>query len=97
MPNDDRHKSFTADLAQLADVADKSLPMLHKLFQSQVSGHDKFEGVSPPTMSPGIDSAFYSMNGILRERMKKASEAIDETRQALHDIVHLYKRADGQA
>lgn len=98
MPDDDRReRNFTTDLDQLAAVADVQLPELHDLMQRQVAAHHKFEGVSPPTMSPGIDSAFYAMNGVLRDRLQKACVVLEETATALQDIAHLYKRADGQA
>lgn len=98
VPDDDRlERNFRTDLDQLARVADVRLPELLDMFQSRVSAYDKFDGVSPPTMSPGIDSAFYELNGTLRQRMKRLCEVSEATAQALRDIAHLYKRADGQA
>jgi hypothetical protein len=97
VPEDDRlERNFRTDLDQLAAVADVDLPELHDSLRHQVAAHHKFDGVSPPTMSPGIDSAFYAMNGTLCDRMQKACAVIEETAKALHDIAHLYKRADGQ-
>ncbi|MBC6451162.1 hypothetical protein [Actinokineospora xionganensis] len=98
MPDDDlAERNFRTDLEQLAFVADNSLPALSELLQRQVDAHNKFDGVSPGTMSTGVDSAFYSLNGTLRDRVRQASVVIEETAQALHDIAYLYKRADGQA
>ncbi|MGQ0837924.1 hypothetical protein [Actinokineospora sp.] len=72
------------------------LPELRELLLQQVSAFNRFEGLSPSTMAPNVESAFYALNGTLRERMRRAGTVVEATAEALHDIAQLYRRADGQ-
>jgi hypothetical protein len=88
--------SFRTDLDQLADAADVRLPELMELMSKQVAVLGKFTGISQPTMVAEPDSAFYDLIGILRSRGTRAGQVLNATREALHDIVVCYQRADGR-
>jgi hypothetical protein len=43
------------------------------------------------------DRAFRDLVGTLRDRATRATQVLDATRQALHDVATCYRRADGRA
>ncbi|CRK61656.1 hypothetical protein [Alloactinosynnema sp. L-07] len=96
MPDDRLDRNFRTDLDQLAGVADRTLPALGDQIQLQLAAHNKFDGVTPPSHFPGVEAAFYGLNDVLKERLKRACTVIEATGEAVHDIANLYKRADGQ-
>ncbi len=88
--------SFTSDLNQLTEVATLVLPELVALLEQQAKALNQYDGLSVSTMSSNADSVFYELNGAIRDHARHAVTTVSATAEALHDIVALYRRADGQ-
>ncbi len=92
---------FKANLDELQRVADVALPALRDIMGAQLPVLNAHEGLAGPggglAEIAAFQSAYARFTDDIAARQKHGDGVVDTTAQAAHDIVTLYRRADGQA
>jgi hypothetical protein len=100
MPDPTPHDGFTVNLDEAERAATQSLPMAASLLRDPVSelvSLVDFEGANVYSASDRAMKAFGLYKEGLGRRQQAIAGVIDDTAEALMDIVNVYRRADGQA
>lgn len=95
-PND----GFTIELQAAEQAATQSLPTAAAALRVPIHdlvSHVDFEGVNAYSASYRAMKAFGLYKESVGRRQMDIARVVDETAEALMDIVTVYKRADGQA
>lgn len=92
-------KGFAADLGELDQIANVALPQVANVLRAPIPVITAQEGVAGPVRFAGLDGmegeyTVYANDIAYRQRV--GCERIDATITALHEIIALYRRVDGQ-
>ncbi|UVS81919.1 hypothetical protein [Actinokineospora sp. UTMC 2448] len=91
--------SFDIELEKIAPVADDTLPRLSEMLRKQrdiVIEHEGLEGAGAFAAVFPAQRAYARYTDQLGVRLWLGAERIEETAQALREIIELYRRADAQ-
>lgn len=100
MPDPTPHDGFTVNLDDAEKAATQSLPAAASLLRDPIGkllSQVDFEGANVYSASDRAMKAFGLYKEGLGRRQGDIAGVIDETAEALKDIVTVYRRADGQA
>lgn len=91
--------SFEAELDFLAPVAREVLPRIAEVLRTQRAALTTHEGLEGPGAFDAVHSmerAYADYTDLLGTRLWLGAERIDDTAEALRNIIDLYRKADGQ-
>ena len=100
MPDPTPNTGFTVALNEVEQAATQSLPTAEAALRVPI--HDlvsraDFEGVNVFSASDRATKAFSLYKETVGRRQMDIARVVNETAEALMDIVNVYRRADGQA
>ncbi|MGW5051701.1 hypothetical protein [Actinokineospora sp. NPDC004072] len=90
---------FALSLDDLDTLANSDLPELAGLMAAPISalaGFASFGPIGDSAESAGTHEVYAAHVELLTTRQRRLYAAIDETAEALREIITLYRRADGQ-
>lgn len=97
MPED--KQAFAVELNALDEIANKFLPNAAAALREPVrviTAHEGLEGPGRLQAVYDMEGAYANLTDSIGNRQSFGCDRIDETAQALRDIIALYRRADGQ-
>ncbi|MBC6448067.1 hypothetical protein [Actinokineospora xionganensis] len=97
MPDD--RAAFAVELNALDEIANKFLPNAASALRAPVeiiTAHEGLEGPGRLQAVYDMEGAYANFTDSIGHRQSRGCDRIDETAQALRDIIALYRRADGQ-
>ncbi|MPZ82879.1 MAG: hypothetical protein GEV28_21755 [Actinophytocola sp.] len=99
MPDPSPNDGFTANLNDADKAATQSLPAAASLIRDPVTylvSLVDFEGANVYRAADRATNAFGLYKEGLGRRQRDIARVVDETAEALKDIVNVYRRVDGQ-
>jgi uncharacterized protein YgfB (UPF0149 family) len=99
MPDPTPNDGFTVNLADADAAATQSLPAASSLLRDPVSklvSLVDLEGANVYSASDRATNMFGLYKEGLGRRQREIAQVVDETAEALKDIVNVYQRVDGQ-
>lgn len=100
MPDPTPNDGFTVNINDVEHAATQSLPNADAAIRVPISdlvSHVDFEGANVYSASDSATKAFGLYKEAVGRRQMDIARVVDETAEALMDIVTVYRRADGQA
>jgi hypothetical protein len=99
MPDPTPNDGFTVNLNDVEQAATQSLPTAAGALRAPIAdllSHVDFEGANVYSASDRATKAFGLYKETVGRRQMDIARVVDETAEALMDIVTVYRRADGQ-
>lgn len=100
MPDSTPNDGFTVNINDVEQAATQSLPHAAAAIRVPISdlvSHVDFEGANVYSASDRAMKAFGLYKESIGRRQMDIARVVDETAEALTDIVTVYRRADGRA
>lgn len=100
MPDPTPNDGFTVNVNDVEQAATQSLPTAAGLLRVPIRdlvAHVDFEGPNVYSAADRATKAFALYKETIGRRQQDIARVVDETAEALLDIVTVYRRADGQA
>jgi hypothetical protein len=92
-------KGFAVDVNDLDMIANSYLPQAAAALRAPINVIMSREGINGPGTLPAVSAMEAEYSGFVSSigsRQQKGCGRIDETAQALREIIALYRRVDGQ-
>jgi hypothetical protein len=90
--------SFAAHLGDLDEIAGRLLPTAAAALRAPIgviAANEGFTGPGTLASVPGMQASYENFTYNLANRQSTAAQRVDETAQALKEIVEVYRRTDG--
>ncbi|MGW5051390.1 hypothetical protein [Actinokineospora sp. NPDC004072] len=91
---------FQAQVDGLDEIANRFLPNVAEAIRAPVpiiTAHEGLEGPGRFQAVYDMEHAYAHFTDSIGNRQRLGAERVDETAQALREVIALYRRADGQA